>query len=88
MVHLQTGCSDLASSAMVRAQDLTKKCDGKDFEREQPIRPYWFDWAIAQCRARGCSLVQLTTDRDRPEAHRFYEQLGFTASHLGYKKAL
>ena len=47
-----------------------------------------FDWAIAQCRARGCSLVQLTTDRDRPEAHRFYEQLGFTASHLGYKKAL
>lgn len=47
-----------------------------------------FDWAIAECRARGCGLVQLTTDRDRPEAHRFYEQLGFTASHLGYKKAL
>ena len=47
-----------------------------------------FDWAIAECRARGCGLVQLTTDRDRPEAHRFYEQLGFTASHLGYKKTL
>ena len=47
-----------------------------------------FEWAIEQCRARGCGLVQLTTDRERPEAHRFYEQLGFTASHLGYKKAL
>ena len=47
-----------------------------------------FEWAIAQCRARGCGLVQLTTDRERPEAHRFYERLGFTASHLGYKKAL
>ena len=47
-----------------------------------------FDWAIETCRARGCCLVQLTTDRTRPEAHRFYDQLGFTASHLGYKKAL
>lgn len=47
-----------------------------------------FEWAIAECRARGCALVQLTTDRDRSDAHRFYEQLGFTASHLGYKKAL
>ncbi|PZV39709.1 GNAT family N-acetyltransferase [Mesorhizobium kowhaii] len=46
------------------------------------------DWAIAQCRARNCSLVQLTTDRSRADAHRFYEDLGFTGSHLGYKKAL
>jgi GNAT superfamily N-acetyltransferase len=47
-----------------------------------------FEWAIAQCRERGCNLVQLTTDRDRLDAHRFYEQLGFTASHIGYKLAL
>ncbi|PSJ63717.1 GNAT family N-acetyltransferase [Pseudaminobacter soli (ex Li et al. 2025)] len=47
-----------------------------------------FEWAIEQCRERGCNLVQLTTDRDRPDAHRFYEQLGFTASHIGYKLAL
>ena len=47
-----------------------------------------FEWAIAECRARGCALVQLTTDRDRSDAHRFYDQLGFTASHLGYKKPL
>ena len=47
-----------------------------------------FAWAIAECHARGCGLVQLTTDKEHPEAHRFYEQLGFTASHLGYKLAL
>ncbi|MGH6859218.1 MAG: GNAT family N-acetyltransferase [Phyllobacterium sp.] len=44
-----------------------------------------FEWAIAECRRRGCELVQLTTDKDRPDAHRFYERLGFQASHLGYK---
>lgn len=47
-----------------------------------------FEWAIEECRSRGCGLVQLTTDRERPEAHRFYDQLGFEATHLGYKKAL
>ena len=47
-----------------------------------------FDWAIGECRARDCRLVQLTSDRQRPEAHRFYEQLGFVASHIGYKLAI
>ncbi|WP_071797270.1 GNAT family N-acetyltransferase [Natronohydrobacter thiooxidans] len=46
------------------------------------------DWAIAQCRAQNCALVQLTTDRSRSDAHRFYDSLGFTASHLGYKLTL
>jgi len=47
-----------------------------------------FDWAISQCRSRGCSLVQLTTDKTRGDAHRFYDKLGFEASHEGYKLAL
>jgi len=47
-----------------------------------------FEWAIEECRRRGCALVQLTTDRARPDAHRFYERLGFVASHIGYKRAL
>ncbi|TGW04755.1 GNAT family N-acetyltransferase, partial [Mesorhizobium sp. M2D.F.Ca.ET.145.01.1.1] len=47
-----------------------------------------FEWAIGQCRARSCGLVQLTTDKGRADAHRFYEGLGFTASHIGYKKSL
>jgi ribosomal protein S18 acetylase RimI-like enzyme len=45
-------------------------------------------WAIEQCRARGCGLVQLTTDKRRAAAHRFYESLGFQASHEGMKLAL
>jgi GNAT superfamily N-acetyltransferase len=47
-----------------------------------------FDWAIEQCRSRGCYLVQLTTDRERPDANRFYENLGFVSSHIGYKLIL
>ncbi|HEV2596340.1 MAG TPA: GNAT family N-acetyltransferase [Sphingomicrobium sp.] len=43
------------------------------------------EWAVAECRRRGCSHVQLTTDRRRIDAHRFYDRLGFVASHLGYK---
>ncbi|MDQ0319449.1 GNAT superfamily N-acetyltransferase [Pararhizobium capsulatum DSM 1112] len=46
------------------------------------------EWAIEQCRERGCKLVQLTTDNARPDAHRFYEKLGFVASHIGYKLTL
>lgn len=44
-----------------------------------------FAWAIGTCRERGCSLVQLTTDKARPDAHRFYDRLGFEPTHIGYK---
>ena len=47
-----------------------------------------FAWAIARARERGCHLVQLTTDKQRPEARRFYESLGFVASHEGMKLKL
>ena len=50
---------------------------------EQMIR-----WAVAESGRRGCALVQLTTDKSRADAHRFYERLGFTASHEGFKMAL
>lgn len=45
-------------------------------------------WAIEQARARGCRLVQLTTDQRRPDALRFYESLGFRATHTGMKLPL
>lgn len=45
-------------------------------------------WAIDQARACGCVLVQLTSDKARADAHRFYERLGFTATHEGYKLPL
>ena len=45
-------------------------------------------WAIERARERGCNLVQLTSDKQRPDALRFYESLGFTASHEGFKLGL
>ncbi|SNR23169.1 Ribosomal protein S18 acetylase RimI [Blastococcus mobilis] len=45
-------------------------------------------WAVEEARRRGCGLVQLTTDKSRADAHRFYEELGFVASHEGMKLQL
>ncbi|MFS8068165.1 MAG: GNAT family N-acetyltransferase [Byssovorax sp.] len=45
-------------------------------------------WAVDEARRRGCVRVQLTTNKARKRAHRFYERLGFTASHEGMKLSL
>lgn len=42
-------------------------------------------WAIQRAKQRGCHLVQLTTDKKREDALRFYERLGFKATHEGLK---
>ncbi len=41
--------------------------------------------AIERARSRGCTLVQLTSNKRRTDAHRFYGSLGFAASHDGFK---
>ncbi len=56
--------------------------------RGQGVGALMVEWAIEQARERGCSLVQLTTDKSRVAAHRFYERLGFVASHEGMKLKL
>ena len=56
--------------------------------RDSGLGQKMFEWAISECRSRGCNLVQLTTDKSRTDAHRFYEKLGFKASHEGYKLSL
>ena len=56
--------------------------------RGQGVGRAMLAWAIEQCRSRGCGLVQLTTDKSRSDARRFYESLGFVASHEGMKLAL
>lgn len=56
--------------------------------RSRGIGRAMFAWAIERARARGCHLVQLTTDKSRPEALRFYQSLGFAATHEGMKLAL
>ena len=57
-------------------------------ERGQGLGRVLIEWAIERARTRGCALVQLTTDKSRPDALRFYESLGFVASHEGMKLAL
>jgi ribosomal protein S18 acetylase RimI-like enzyme len=54
-------------------------------ERGRGLGAEMIRWAIDMCRARGCGLVQLTSDKRREDALRFYEQLGFEASHEGFK---
>ncbi|MBV1853934.1 GNAT family N-acetyltransferase [Catellatospora tritici] len=56
--------------------------------RGQGLGALMMRWAIDQARARGCAMVQLTTDKSRHDAHRFYERLGFVASHEGMKLSL
>ena len=48
----------------------------------------FIEWAVARCAERGCGLVQLTSDKSRTESIRFYEKMGFVASHEGLKCSL
>lgn len=56
--------------------------------RGQGLGAAMIEWAISESRRRGAGLVQLTTDKHRTDAHRFYERLGFAASHEGLKLQL
>ncbi|MCF3129020.1 GNAT family N-acetyltransferase [Streptomyces olivochromogenes] len=57
-------------------------------ERGSGLGTQLIEWAIQESRRQGCQLVQLTSDNTRTDAHRFYERLGFTASHAGFKLQL
>jgi len=57
-------------------------------ERSRGTGRAMIEWGIARARSRGCRIVQLASDRSRVDAHRFYERLGFVASHLGMKLEL
>lgn len=57
-------------------------------ERGTGLGTQLIQWAVDESRRQGCRLVQLTSDASRTDAHRFYERLGFSASHVGFKLAL
>jgi GNAT superfamily N-acetyltransferase len=77
--HLQHGggwCAELES--MHVAPDL----------RGSGVGGVLLEAAVERARAAGCYRVQLTSNRARNDAHRFYERHGFTPSHVGYKRLL
>lgn len=57
-------------------------------ERGTGLGTRLIEWAVAESRRLGCTLVQLTTDATRTDAHRFYRRLGFHDSHIGFKLPL
>lgn len=56
--------------------------------RETGLGTALFGWAHDYGRRRGAAIAQLTTDKTRADAHRFYGRLGYSASHLGMKRTL
>ena len=56
-----------------------------DTMRNRGIGGQMMRWALERCRERGCGMVQLTSNKKRLDAHRFYERLGFLKSHEGFK---
>ena len=76
----------LSRSGMWRAQIESVRID-KGF-RDKGLGQIMIEWAIVEAKKRGCGLVQLTSDIQRPQAIRFYEKLGFVNSHAGMKLGL
>jgi len=56
--------------------------------RGEKIGEAMIAWSLEKCRRGQCGIVQLTTDKSRKDAHRFYDRLGFKPSHIGYKMRL
>ncbi len=65
--------------ATVESVRVDEKYRGQGFGKEL------MKWAIERAREENCFAIQLTTNAERKDAHRFYENLGFTGSHLGMK---
>lgn len=68
--------------AQLEAVRVAESCRG------QGLGSAMIRWALAEATRRGCTLAQLTTDKQRADAHRFYERLGFVSSHEGMKLRL
>lgn len=56
--------------------------------RSQGIGQVMMEWAVEEAKKKNCRFVQLTSNKQRKAAHRFYERLGFVASHEGFKMEL
>ena len=64
---------------LIEGVRISGNCRGQGLGKE------FIRWAIHRARQRHCSIVQLTSDKQRPEAIKFYQSLGFEATHEGFK---
>ena len=71
-----------STRALIEAVRVRRDQRGRGLGRQ------FIGWAVDEARAAGCAVIQLTSDRSRADAHRFYESLGFEASHVGMKLML
>ncbi|MFI9812928.1 GNAT family N-acetyltransferase [Saccharothrix variisporea] len=76
----------LAQRGMVRGQVEAVRVASR--LRGQGLGEQLMKWVVERARDKGCSVVQLTSDRKREAAHRFYARLGFQATHEGFKLRL
>ncbi len=76
----------LSRLGMWRAQIESVRIEARF--RDHGLGQLMIEWAIGEAGKRGCGLVQLTSDKKRPEAIHFYQKLGFIASHEGMKLSL
>jgi ribosomal protein S18 acetylase RimI-like enzyme len=76
----------LSRMGLMRAQIESVRIDSS--MRGRKLGELMITDAIERARQRGCGVVQLTTDKARADAHRFYERLGFKATHEGMKLSL
>ena len=83
------GCMQLTRIRYLNFQGGTRlQVEGVRVDREMRslgIGEAMLRYAIEQATLNGCHLVQLTTNAQRTDAHRFYRRLGFTATHVGFK---
>ena len=75
--------SSLSFQGGLRAQVESVRVDRH--HQNQGIGSEMMKWAIQRAKDRNAHIVQLTTHKSRADAHRFYERLGFKATHLGMK---
>jgi GNAT superfamily N-acetyltransferase len=75
-------CFQGGKRCTVESVRVDAKYRGKGIGREMML------WAIERAKENGCISMQLTTNNDRVDAHRFYEGLGFSKSHVGMKLKL
>jgi len=73
----------LTHQASIRAQIESVRV--REDQRGKGVGEKMFQWAIERAKKKGAQLVQLTSDKKRSDAIRFYEKLGFVASHEGLK---